>query len=116
IVSATGGLIVGRFADVHGGAARILLFGVLIDAGALLTLRWADSPLLFILLYGVLGGFGGTGVRLVQATLLPKWFVARRGLAVGFASNGGGLAAIIMAPVTAFLIAEFGWRDAWGIL
>ncbi len=116
IVSATGGLLVGRFADIGGGAARILLFGVLIDGVALLSIRWVDSPLLFILLYGVMGGLGGTGVRLVQSTLIPKWFVARRGLAVGFASNGGGLSAIIMAPVTAWLIGQFGWRDAWGVL
>jgi MFS family permease len=116
IVSATGGLFVGRFADARGGAARLMLIGVLIDAGSLLTLRWADSPLTFILLYGVVGGLGGTSVRLVQSTLIPKWFVARRGVAVGFASNGGGLSAIIMAPITALLISEFGWRDAWGVL
>ena len=116
IVSATGGLLVGRFADIRGGAARILLIGVLIDGCALLSLRWAASPVLFILIYGIIGGFGGTAVRLVQSTLIPKWFVGRRGLAVGFASNGGGLAAIIMAPVTAWLIDQFGWRDAWGVL
>ena len=116
VISATGGLFVGRFADVHGGAARIMLIGILIDGGALLSLRWADGPVMFLLLYGVVGGVGGTAIRLVQSTLIPKWFVARRGLAVGFASNGGGLSAIIMAPFTAFLISEFGWRDAWGVL
>jgi MFS family permease len=116
IVSATGGLLVGRFTDIRGGAARILLIGVLIDGCALLSLRWASTPELFIFIYGVIGGFGGTATRLVQSTLLPKWFIGRRGLAVGFASNGGGLAAIIMAPVTAWLIDQFGWRDAWGVL
>ena len=116
IMSALGGLFLGRFADKRGGAARILLFGVLLDAALLLTIRWVSSPLQFVLLYGVAGGLAGTGVRIVMATLTAKWFVARRGAAVGFSANGGGFSAIIMSPITAILISEFGWRDAWGIL
>jgi MFS family permease len=70
----------------------------------------------FIVVYGVVGGIGGTGVRLVQSTLISKWFVARRGTAVGFTANGGGISAVVMAPITAFLIRELGWQDAWGVL
>ncbi|HEX5140637.1 MAG TPA: MFS transporter [Dehalococcoidia bacterium] len=116
IVSATGGLVLGGLTDRKGGASRILLFGVLLDMCALLAVRWAGSPYEFVLIYGVIGGIGGTGTRLVQATLISKWFVARRGTAVGFTANGGGIAAIVMAPVTAFLIDQLGWRDAWGAL
>ena len=116
IMAAIGGLFLGRFADRRGGAARMLFIGVLLDAMALFAVRWAESPLQFIVIYGVIGGAGGTSVRLVQATLISKWFVARRGAAVGFSANGGGFSAIIMAPVTAFLISELGWRDAWGVL
>ena len=39
IMSALGGLFLGRFADKRGGAARILLFGVLLDAALLMTIR-----------------------------------------------------------------------------
>ena len=116
IMSALGGLFFGRFADRRGGAARILLIGVVLDAGILLTIQFVSSPLQFVLLYGVAGGLAGTGVRIVMATLTAKWFVARRGAAVGFSANGGGFSAIIMSPITALLIAEFGWRSAWGIL
>jgi MFS family permease len=116
IMSALGGLFLGRFADRRGGAARILLIGVTIDAAILLSIRFVSSPLQFVLLYGAAGGLAGTGVRIVMATLTAKWFVARRGTAVGFSANGGGFSAIIMSPVTALLIQHFGWRDAWGIL
>ncbi len=116
IVSAFGGFFLGHFADRRGGAARILFFGVLLDMVALLSVRWVTNEWQFIAVYGVVGGIGGTGVRLVQSTLISKWFVARRGTAVGFTANGGGISAIIMAPVTAFLISELGWRDAWGVL
>jgi MFS family permease len=116
IMSAFGGLFLGRLVDQSGGAARILLVGVLLDAALLLAIRWVSSPLQFIVLYGVAGGLAGTGVRIVMATLTAKWFVARRGTAVGFSANGGGFSAIIMSPITALLIEQFGWRDAWGIL
>jgi MFS family permease len=114
IVGAGGGLLLGHLADRRGWPARLLLFGVLVDGAALFALRWVDSSVQFVLVYGVIGGAGNTGVRLVQSTLIAKWYVARRGTAVGFSANGGGVSALVMAPLTAFLISELGWRDAWG--
>ncbi len=116
VVGAAAGLLLGHFADRRWGAAKLLLIGVSIDSLALFSLRWVESPLQFILVYGVIGGIGNTGIRLVQPTLIPKWFVSRRGTAVGFATNGGGLSALVMVPVTALLIDQLGWRDAWGAL
>jgi MFS family permease len=116
VVGAAAGLIVGHIADRRWGAARLLLIGVSIDSLALFSLRWVESPAQFIIVYGVIGGIGNTGMRLVQSTLIAKWFVGRRGTAVGFAANGGGVSALIMVPITAFLIDQLGWRDAWGAL
>ena len=116
IVGAAGGLFFGHLADRRGWPPRLLLIGILVDAAALISLRWADSSLQFILLYGVVGGAGNTGMRLVQSTLIAKWYVARRGTAVGFSANGGGVSALVMAPLTALLIDQLGWRDAWAAL
>jgi MFS family permease len=116
IVGASAGLLIGHIADRRGGAAKMLLIGVTIDALALFSLRWVQSPIQFIFVYGVIGGLGNTGMRLVQATLVSKWFVARRGTAVGFSANGGGVSALVMVPIMAFLIDQFGWRDAWGVV
>jgi MFS family permease len=116
IVGATGGLFVGHLADKKGAPSKLLLVGVIIDAASLFALQWVESPLQFVLVYGVIGGAGNTGMRVVQSTLVAKWFVARRGTAVGFSSNGGGVSALIMVPIIAFLITEMGWRDAWAAL
>jgi MFS family permease len=116
LLGAAGGLFLGRFADRLRGPPKLLLAGILVDSLALISLRWVTSPLQFLLLYGVVGGLGTTGKRVVQSTLVAKWFVARRGTAVGISSNGGGFAALIMVPLTAFLIAQLGWRDAWTAL
>ena len=100
----------GHFADKRKGPAMLLLFGTLLDAAALISLRWLHSSTQFLLVYGVVGGIASTGTRLVPATLVAKWFVAKRGRAVGFSTNGGGVSALIMVPVIALLINQFGWR------
>jgi MFS family permease len=116
IVGAAGGLLLGHIADRRWGAAKLLLIGVSIDSLSLIALRWIDSPLQFVVIYGVIGGLGNTGMRLTQTTLLAKWYVAKRGMAVGFAANGGGVSALIMVPIIAVLIDGLGWRDAWAAI
>jgi MFS family permease len=116
IVGAFFGMLFGRFADRRGGPPKLLFFGLLIDAACLAGLRFVDSALEFIVLYGVVGGAGNTGMRLVQSTLVSKWFVLRRSTAIGFSSIGGGMSALIMVPITQALIDAAGWRDAWLIL
>ncbi len=113
LFGATGGFAMGHFADKRKGPAMLLLFGTLLDAAALISLRWVHSSTEFLLVYGVVGGIASTGTRLVPSTLVAKWFVARRGRAVGFSTNGGGVSALIMVPVIALLINQFGWRGAW---
>jgi len=116
IVGAFFGMLLGRFADRRGGPPKLLFFGLLIDATCLAGLRFVDTSLQFIVLYGIIGGAGNTGMRLVQSTLVAKWFVLRRGTAIGFSSIGGGMSALIMVPITQVLIDELGWRDAWVVL
>ena len=116
IVGAVGGFLLGHLADKRGGASVLLLVGIAIEAASLVALRWVDSSIEFLILYGVIGGAGNSGMRLVQSTLVAKWFVARRGTAVGFSSNGGGVSALLMVPVIALLISAFGWRDAFTVL
>jgi MFS family permease len=113
IVSAFAGLIAGHFVDRQNGPKLLLLGGVVVDGLSMASLRWVESPEQFLLLYGVAGGIGGTGQRLLVSTLIPKWFVVRRSMAIGFAQVGGSLSALIMVPILALVIEAVGWRDAW---
>ena len=116
IVGAFFGMLLGRFADTKAGPPRLLLVGLLIDGTCLVSVYFVQTAWQFILLYGVVGGAGNTGMRLVQSTLVSKWFVLRRSTAIGFSSIGGGVSALIMVPVTEALIGGVGWRETWVIL
>jgi MFS family permease len=110
------GFALGRFVDRPLGPPVLLATGVLIDAGSMAALYWIDSGWQFVALYGVIGGIGSTGVRLVPFVLVSKWFVTKRGSAVGIAAIGGAMSALLMVPVVSLLVTSLGWREAWPAL
>ena len=56
---------------------------------------------------------GGAALGPVSAmTLVSRWFVAQRGLAVGIASIATSAGGLIVVPVIAFLLEAMGWRLA----
>jgi predicted MFS family arabinose efflux permease len=52
----------------------------------------------------------------VTTSTILRWFDRRRGLALGIAGSGGGLGIAFLAPLAAFLIESFEWRNALMIL
>ena len=44
---------------------------------------------------------------------ISRWFEKQRGLAIGIGSIGGGIGTLFYAPLTEYLIQEFGWRLAY---
>jgi len=67
--------------------------------------------------YGILAGVGQAGLGFVsQSALISHWFVRRRGTAVGIATMGMGLGALILVPLAQVLITRFGWRSAFMVI
>src|SRR6185369_2433383 len=64
---------------------------------------------------GVMLGFGGASVSAVlSATLLGRWFPARRlGVALAVAWSATGVGTMVTIPVSQALIVEAGWRHAY---
>ena len=48
--------------------------------------------------------------------MIAKWFIRMRGRAIAIVSLGHNVGAVIFVPLTAFIIVNFGWRDAWFVL
>ncbi len=74
------------------------------------------SLAVFYALWVVVGlvGFGSTPVTFSRAVNL--WFFRRRGLALGSTLVGTSLAAMLLPPLTVWLIGRFGWRPAFPLL
>jgi MFS family permease len=51
-----------------------------------------------------------------HVALIPRWFVQKRGLASGLALSGIGIGALVLLPMTEFIIEHMGWRSAFLVL
>ncbi len=107
---ALGGILSGRLLDRF--APRwVATAGTVIGAAGFLLCAWVTNPIGLYLAYGVLYGFGSswTGTVVVNSSV-GKWFVERRGLAIGVASMGTSFGTITITPVAAWLIERFSWQ------
>lgn len=100
------------------GVLRVLRTGMLLLALAFCAYPFARSLADLYLLHAAFGlglAFGGL---LVNVVLLSRWFVARRGLAVGALASGSSLAGAALPLAIAPLVANaaFGWRYGYAAL
>jgi len=49
-------------------------------------------------------------------SLIPKWFIRKRGLASGLVLAGIGMGAMVLLPATEYIIDSLGWRSAFIVL
>ncbi len=65
----------------------------------------------FFLVWGVIVGLGAGGVgSVLTATVGNRWFVARRGLALGILGSASSTGQLIFLPFFMWMIANSGWR------
>ena len=103
------------FAVDRMGVRRITLVGVFIVAIGLVMMSRVESLLFFYVAVVVIAiGMSGTGGP-NASTVISHWFRRQRGRALGFMTLGGG-AGGLSAIVFAWLISDFGWRDALVII
>jgi MFS family permease len=65
----------------------------------------------FFLVWGVIVGFGAGGVgSVLTATVGNRWFIAKRGLALGILGSASSTGQIIFLPLFMAMITYAGWR------
>lgn len=83
---------------------------ITISMGALLTLVMT-SPLHLYLTWGVMVGLGsGSMATVLAATVVSRWFVAKRGLAMGALTAASATGQLIFLPIIAWQASEHGWK------
>ena len=107
---------IGRAVDRF-GPRPVQIAGALIMAFGFVLLRGIDTLRQFYLLMGVIVSLGSTGLgNLPSNTAVARWFVRRRGRALGVSTAGISMGGVIFVPLTQWLINRYGWRDAFAVL
>ena len=111
------GLILGPRVDRF-GSRPIMLLGVAICVPALVYMSQVDSYWEYFVVRGVFVITGASMAGfLVASVTVSKWFVTKRGQALGWTSMGVSMAGIIWPTLTQLgMIEPLGWRTAWVVL
>ena len=84
----------------------LVLMSISTGLSAVMTQSWQ-----YVATWGVLAGFGSGAVAMVLgATVVNRWFVARRGLMLGLLTASTATGSLIFLPGMAFLVEHGGWK------
>lgn len=110
VVYAMASPLVGLAFDRFG--PRVLMpLGAFLVGGGLVGSSFATSLLGMYISYGLITALGQGALSFVgHNALISFWFVRRRATAIGIASMGQGVGALVMVPLTQLLIDHLGWR------
>jgi MFS transporter, OFA family, oxalate/formate antiporter len=102
----------GRLTDRWGPSVVVasggFILGIALAGMALVTRLWQPY-----VLYGVIAALGMGTAYVPCNTTVVRWFVRRRGLAVGIAGSGGSFGTFVLPPIAQMLVSAAGWRTAY---
>ncbi|HWH79591.1 MAG TPA: MFS transporter, partial [Candidatus Binatus sp.] len=111
-------LLLGLFAPVGGwlidrfGARRVILGSLTTIALGLTGVIFVQHLWQLILIWGVVLGIATGITPALGASIASRWFVDRRGLAVGIMANANAAGQIVFLPLLMSIILVSGWRSA----
>jgi MFS family permease len=116
VASALYGLAVGWIVDRR-GARPVQTVGAIVMGAGLAAVSLADTlPMLYLCLAGPVA-LGSTCIGFLPSNAaVARWFVRRRGTALGVSTAGISAGGIVLAPLSQYLIDYVGWRQAYLVL
>jgi MFS family permease len=103
-------IFVGRMLD-RIAPRWIITTGAIIAACGFMLTGFVKTALGLYLSYGLMVGLGAAGMGVVAcSSSVSKWFVKKRGLAVGIASMGISLGTVMLTPLAGYITSAFNWR------
>ena len=112
------GPVLGPIVDRKHGAMLLMMCGGMVLGISLMLISGVDHLWQFYILFGVATGVAtmAVGPQLVTPTIISKWFVRKRGRAIAISTVGNNVGGVVLIPLAAFIILNFGWREAWLVL
>jgi MFS family permease len=106
-------VVIGMLSDRLGLRRLVPICACLMALGLILASR-IDSLWMLYISYGLVFAIGITGVGdLSHLPVISRWFIKKRGTAIGIAMAGMGLGILLVVPLTQSLIFHLGWRWAY---
>jgi MFS family permease len=115
VISALMGIAVGRWLDRNGPRA-VMTAGAVLGVLALLGVAAAPNFGWFLTAWIVVGVAMSSVLYPPAFAALTRWFGTRAVGALTVLTLVGGLASTVFAPLTALLLAHFGWRNTYLVL
>jgi MFS family permease len=110
LVYSVGAIFVGRMLD-RIAPRWIITCGAIIAATGYILTGFSNTPLSFYLTYGLLVGLGAAGLGVVVcSSSVGKWFIKKRGIALGIATMGIGFGTVLLTPLAGYISKYFSWR------
>ncbi len=116
IMYGLGGLVSGRLLD-RMAPRWIMTIGACIVAIGFVATGFVQTPGQLYITFGVLCGIGSAGIgAVVSSASVGKWFIRRRGVAIGVASIGIGAGTMLLTPMAGYIVKNYHWRSGFIIL
>jgi sugar phosphate permease len=111
-----GSVLAGRLLDRF--APRwIIAAGSAVAAVALVMTPFIATPLQLYIVYGVIYGIGASFFgNVVCSSSVGKWFIQKRGVAIGMTSIGIGVGTLLLAPLSGVIVKYFDWKTGFIVL
>ena len=108
--------LIGRLFDRQ-GVRRWAIVSIVLLAALLISLRWLTPNLWHLyLVMGLMPLLAAGTSSVAYSRIIARWFDRRRGQAFGAALAGIGVGGAVLGPTIGWLIAHYGWRDAYASL
>jgi len=116
LIYSTCAVVVGRMVD-RIAPRWIVTGGAVIAALGFLFTAQVRTPWQFYLVYGLLLGVGSAGMGVVAVnSSVGKWFIRKRGTAIGIATMGVSFGTISLTPLAGVIVKNFDWQTGFIVL
>jgi sugar phosphate permease len=93
------------------GIRRTILIALTVMAAGVALTNFMQAPWQLYACWGVLVGIAtGTTASVLGATIVQRWFVARKGLVIGVLTASAATGQLVFLPVMASYVESDGWR------